>query len=683
MSSSRSLGVLDALIGAGPFRADVMQTWHDQGYFTPDLLMKRSQIDTEWISVGELIHRAAGPKIFLSPITVPVPPGLARRPENLNDPLLHPRDSSPLGVPHQPVPIRSLRTSTLDSYINGNSQSASPSSSAGPASHIFGNPEPPINAIGATRRPYIDPSVDGLGRSPYSSTTATYGFNGKFLPSVGGVFLSFLEDLHRESILGHHLQPSVVNRLPYTRSSPDQPNSGPGSYQPELSFSTSTAVGQSPFLPVTPPVQLHQNHLTNIVQPTSPLVPHLPAHNYTPSASPWGTPDLSLKRVGVFDPTYQSPRHVNTVAQPQQSSPWERGVRTPWSTLPSEHSPDGWPTGDGTSNLTVSNLEQHNQQQLRPEPALPVLPEAVSVTTESNLHTPEVPPQDVLDAQPLTDVPPITQDEALEPPVNKPRKKSVSPTKATVSQLQPQPQIQQQLPPSLPNKPQATPSVSVHPLSAKTVWSKDDDGKKPSGVSIGFREIQEAEAKQSEARKAALERERVTTVTRNTNTPTEDSPVPTTTSWGLPTSQVQINRKEPISAGSPTPVVPVWTNVVKPPAVKRTMKEIQEEERRKKLEQQQTKEKEAVSVAARRSHAEAVSKVFVFATDHLFQHSQASRLPQLLLVLPGRLLVQTEKLLSCLRTFDRQWLFLLPPLPPWLQDPQRTELPRLPARLLP
>lgn len=169
-----------------------MQAWHDQGYFTPDLLMKRTQIDAEWISIRDLTLRAAGPKIFLSPITVPLPPGppgLTRRPENLNDPLLH-RDPSPFGAPHQPVPIRSLRTPTLDSYINGNSQSASPSSSAGPATHIFGNLEPPINGIGANRRPYIDASIDGLGRSPYSNPIASYGFNGKFLPFASGVLLT-------------------------------------------------------------------------------------------------------------------------------------------------------------------------------------------------------------------------------------------------------------------------------------------------------------------------------------------------------------------------------------------------------------------------------------------------------------------------------------------------------------
>jgi len=351
------------------------------------------------------------------------------------------------------------------------------------------------------------------------------------------------------------------------------------------------------------------------VRPAPPSVPHSPAHNYTPSASPWGTPDLSsLKRAGVFDPAYQSPRHVNNLVQPQQPSPWERSVRTPWSAVPSEQPSDSWPTGDGPSSLTVSNLEQHNQQQLRPEPALPVLPEVISAATESNFQAPEPPQRTAPTVQPPTDASTTTLNETLEPPVTKPRKKPTPPVKATTSQPQSQPQVLQQLQPS---KPQVTPSVSVPSSTVKTVWSKDDDGKKkPSGVSIGFREIQEAEAKQSEARKAALERERAAATVRNLSTPTEDSPILTTTSWGLPTSQVQTGRKEPTSAGSPTPAAPVWTNVVKSPTTKKTMKEIQEEERRKKAEQQQAQEKETTNAAVRRSHAEAVSKVIILALGH-------------------------------------------------------------------
>jgi hypothetical protein len=360
--------------------------------------MKRTQIDTEWISVGELVRRASGPKIFLSPIVVPAPPGppgLVRRLENLNHPLLHQRDSSPFSSPHQPMPIRSLRTPTLDSYINGKSQSASPSSSAGPANHIFGSPELSINTIGANRRPYIDTSTDGLGRSPYPNATINYGFSGRFSLSVSGVLLTVSPRCSSRKY--SRASPAIVSHESITLCPllPDQSSSGPGSYQPELSFSTSTGVGQSPFFTCNPSSAAPPNHPTNVVRPTPPSVPHSPAHNYTPSASPWGTPDLSsLKRVGVFDPPLQSPRHPNTLAQPQQPSPWDRTVRTPWSTVPPEHSSDGWSTGDGTSSLTVSNLEQHNQQQLRPEPTLPTLPEAVSVTTESNLQTPGAPQQD-------------------------------------------------------------------------------------------------------------------------------------------------------------------------------------------------------------------------------------------------------------------------------------------------
>ena len=235
-----------------------------------------------------------------------------------------------------------------------------------------------------------------------------------------------------------------------------------------------------------------------------------------------------------------------------------------------------------------------------------MLPEAVSATTKPNLHIPEAPHQGIPAVQPPKDVSPVTRDDTLEPPVTKTRKKSVPPFKGAVSQLQPQ---------QHPSKLQVT-SVSVHSPPVKTVWSKDDDGKKPSGVSLGFREIQEAEAKQSEARKVALERERAITATRNISTPIDDPPVPTTTSWGLATSQVQTGRKEPTSVGSPAPAVPVWTNVVKPSATK-TMKEIQEEERRKKVEQQQVQEKDTINATLRRSHSEAVSKVSSFALGDL------------------------------------------------------------------
>jgi PERQ amino acid-rich with GYF domain-containing protein len=57
-----------------------MQQWHDEGYFSADLLMKRTHLETEWLPVGELARRLGGDKIFLSPlIAAVVPPGLSRR----------------------------------------------------------------------------------------------------------------------------------------------------------------------------------------------------------------------------------------------------------------------------------------------------------------------------------------------------------------------------------------------------------------------------------------------------------------------------------------------------------------------------------------------------------------------------------------------------------------------------
>lgn len=114
-----------------------MQKWYEDGYFQPNLLMKRTHLDQEWISVGELLQRAGNPRIFLTPLANAPPPGLPRR-----DPLLDgPAPDGTFGSPFQPMPAR-LRT-TMDSYLqNGTLVPDSPSSSfsAGPFSN--GSPDP-------------------------------------------------------------------------------------------------------------------------------------------------------------------------------------------------------------------------------------------------------------------------------------------------------------------------------------------------------------------------------------------------------------------------------------------------------------------------------------------------------------------------------------------------------------
>jgi hypothetical protein len=42
----------------GPFEASVMQQWHDAGFFSPDLRMKRTVMDRVWTTAGEKMRRA-------------------------------------------------------------------------------------------------------------------------------------------------------------------------------------------------------------------------------------------------------------------------------------------------------------------------------------------------------------------------------------------------------------------------------------------------------------------------------------------------------------------------------------------------------------------------------------------------------------------------------------------------
>jgi PERQ amino acid-rich with GYF domain-containing protein len=124
-----------------------MQKWYEEGYFTPSLLMKRVSLDIEWTSVGDLLQRAGNPRPFLTPLApavpTPPPPALPRR-----DPLLDGsvQDGS-FTSPYQPVPTRSLRTSTVDPYVhNGSMVPDSPSSSFSVGRFSNGSPDP--NAFG-------------------------------------------------------------------------------------------------------------------------------------------------------------------------------------------------------------------------------------------------------------------------------------------------------------------------------------------------------------------------------------------------------------------------------------------------------------------------------------------------------------------------------------------------------
>lgn len=136
-----------------------MQKWYEEGYFTPDLPMKRTRLDSQWSTVQELVTQAEGPGVFLRSPFPAGPPGREQQPpHNHNEPF-------------QPAPIRSLN---LESSLLGTSMvSESPSSSFG-ASQLGTTSLEPSMFIGRDRRPYNTFEADGripsLGRLEFSTS---------------------------------------------------------------------------------------------------------------------------------------------------------------------------------------------------------------------------------------------------------------------------------------------------------------------------------------------------------------------------------------------------------------------------------------------------------------------------------------------------------------------------------
>jgi hypothetical protein len=157
----------------GPFRADLMQKWYEEGYFTPDLPMKRTHLDSQWLTVQELVTQAAGASVFLAPPLAAGPPGLNR--PSLQTPELGHKE------PFQTAPIRSLRTSTLESSL----ASDLPSSVGTPQ---LGESSPdPSALVGRNKRQYGSIEADGRipGFGPQDMSTP--GFIGTRLNSNGFV----------------------------------------------------------------------------------------------------------------------------------------------------------------------------------------------------------------------------------------------------------------------------------------------------------------------------------------------------------------------------------------------------------------------------------------------------------------------------------------------------------------
>ncbi|RPD81564.1 hypothetical protein L226DRAFT_548817 [Lentinus tigrinus ALCF2SS1-7] len=663
----------------GPFKADLMQRWYNEGYFQPTLLMKRTHLDSEFTPVGEMVRRAGDQPVFLSPLVHTVaPPGLSRPLETVVDRVIPERNQH---SPYQPIPTRSvIRSSTLDSYLqNGSIAPDSPASSFGgrfvngspdhtpfgsqagfdqneqsrmpfatpvagaigtpgqrratvtdPMDQVFGN-----RGFGVGRQAAVDgmgyngndgPSVfnEGLGGSPFTQRTAqepgtVNGFSGS--SALNGPEYGAIGGIH-----SNQGTPSrVLNRDAFGKPALEE-------IQPVAGLGGSFSNHSSPFIshaqqafPQTPLSQFAGQDGRSL-HPITPLSdrppmpfaqqlqqPFAQSPGFATSQSPWHTQEVpAFRRPGPFDPTH--PTVNNTfIAQPiTPSQSFGRGTpggapvdQSPWQTTAPPQPVANEPWGHPAASLTAANLGQHDEQQRQAEL------QQQSVTAPSE-PAPE-PKSVAAEAQPPVASSPIAPS-------------APSPTDATAAQKtrrksSAQPAQTLQAPKVAPAPPAPAPVTPAKPPSPtpqsepKAAWAIDDDKKnKGPGVTLNLREIQEAEAKKLEARKAAeRERERAA----RASSQSEDFQ-PFTTSWGLPTSQAgaraagtvkETPAASPFSAtaAASTPTTPaVWTNAAKAPAAKKTMKEIQEEEeRRKKLA---AKEKESMAAAARRGYADTTTK---------------------------------------------------------------------------
>ncbi|KAJ8520596.1 hypothetical protein ONZ45_g2628 [Pleurotus djamor] len=641
----------------GPFRADLMQKWYEDGYFTPDLPTKRTNVDANWITVSELVVRAQGGKPFLMPFIVESlpPPGLG-----LNGAGGASSNGNFGQGSFQTAPLPSLRTMNLDhvsTVANGLTESPASSFGAGRfgnnspdafgrtssrGSYTLGDPSTTIRAAGYPavpdmspypmihREPYdMDPNFGLRSQASLGNIAARsmdmYGINGGYQTNAGGWISSNGASAHGYGqynmgraepspfSMGYVNQNGVampsqngVNRSHSIQDAYGNVNGASTSFNPSyaqptqstsndtanMSFAGLSQPGPAPVSQTTP-FAINQPRTEAASNPLNPVdQPSVPA---APLPSPWKNPKETtepLARANPFDAPH--PKASNTVpvvtAPIPQGSAWNRAAQSsrsssqhndvsPWFAASHENDDDTWKEPVGPNSLTFSNVVQHNQQQQQ------------ETQTEAASAKDAPPVQSEAEAQKPTALP--TPAPSAAPTPAKPRRKSTSqPAQKVATATAPVPPL-----------PTKNPSP---PPSARPAWSTDDDQKKSS---LSLREIQEAEAKQAESRKAA-EREKERTP-KAPSISTDDAQ-PFTASWGLPISQAgsrgNLSVKETTTASSPSSVAsPVWTTPAKTPVAKKSMKEIQEEEQRRK----QLTVKETAASAVKRGYAETTTKALV------------------------------------------------------------------------
>jgi PERQ amino acid-rich with GYF domain-containing protein len=619
-----------------------MQKWYDDGYFTPDLPMKRIHLDTTWSTLEQLRRRCPSDRIFLTPLHA-APPGLSMR----ND-----SPSQYNGIdngPYQPSPIRSLRTSTLESYIStGSNHSESPSSSFGAgrfgdsppepsafngrvAGTQFYNGDPTGNARGSgfqttpeipaafssRRGVHVESPVDG-SMGMRSGAFATYGYSNPFGSAQspwgtptnnfgpGYELIGPVRDAHDHSGLQNYASPGLDINYSSLRDSQDPIVDSTMNYTVSSDHSARVLGGDQQYTGANVVLgagdQLYSHaaqQLNAQQQPSSVDLVHPQQEGLSAvptQQAPWPDAEASVRRDRPFDNSQPTVGNIVTqsLAPPSHTSVWDQQINPQLSSsipIPRDASPwaltshgmvdNAWgePAEDTSTNAGPQAVVEARQSPVEQGPA-----GAIS----DALEEPKIEPETVESVS--TPALPVAT-----PPTSGKSRKQKEP-KAPAAQVAPPLQLE----------------VPSPPISApKLVWQKEDDTRK----AISLREIQEAESKKAEAKKAAeRERDRAARAAA-ASSPDKEDIQGFTTSWGLPTSQAgsrssQTLVKEATSVPTPAVAAPVWTNAPKIIPTKKTMKEIlEEEEKRKKAAPQVTAALAVAASTPRRLYTEPSIKV--------------------------------------------------------------------------
>ncbi|KAL5518843.1 SMY2 [Sanghuangporus vaninii] len=639
----------------GPFPAEQMQLWNDQGYFSDNLMMKRIHVDTEFAPLTDIKRRAQGERVFLSPLIDALPPpGLSHPvPALAFNPILQrtglvdsPRQSSPQSYGHN---------NTLDSFNVNGSISGSPSSSLG-GSFARGPISPDPIAIGSRFQRFdtvLNGRVSAAGSysssgSPAMPHAVRQTFNDAPQPNRIDVPANLPWQLSNGNVAPGWNGPPDVSQLgrfdampPSFRHAqfgqdqssytvPTGPTSvdhffaspGPSHRFYEQPEPLGTVFHQIPHEPPSrfegatqqPPLpQLNTGFDSGFDQMPSPAasVPNMRnASNFqqqsqarsAASLSPWGASQPhELPRPRPFDADMPTAKNTYVVSPPQPQIPAWNKPQDSWASVAQTAGQDRQSqTTEEPRSLTTANVTQHNEQQRllasgdhsEQQAATSQVDSSVPTTMDVISHVPEASVQSR---------PPATAQETSRLLTSKSKARATPPLASETSQ-----------PTS------ATPTsktASAPPASQKAPWGTDGESKTKQSAPMNLRAIQEAEKKKQETRKNTDKgRERLSRAASGAS-PNEE--VQFTASWGLPTSQVGSRssgvpsaKETPVSPTSSTPSAPVWTNAAKPTA--KTMKEIQEEEERRK---QTARERETAATAAKRGVQQPVIKAPVAASQ--------------------------------------------------------------------